>query len=344
MKNAKKTTLQVASDRANIPKEGVIPREMARGVWIERPPGAAATKCLHMMIDHAAGRMADECWHEMHLRDIRKVRGMRNHDLGSLREIVYEIAAATFSFEVDVDQQRRKVGIGTFLESGELVYYRHDEGDLIFRWRFGYSFRELARESNHWAILDRQAFYLMKSRYSLALFQHISSSLRLRHLSSETLSIEQLRAVLGIGAGKLKRWTHLHRDALKPAISEINKRASFDVEMRLIKAGRRVKAVELFWAEKPDKRITRLENERHSAGRSARDAGTVETPAVAFPGEGSIAFDTRWQTLKRAAGCNMDNTMIAEKFRGFCASRKIRLDARNIEKVFNDFCATVGRV
>lgn len=344
MKKVEKTTLQVAHDRANIPDDGVIPREMARGVWIERPPGAAATKCLHMMIDQAAGRMADECWHEMHLRDIRKVRGMRNHDLASLRDMMHEIAAATFSFEVDVDQRRRKVGIGTFMESGELIYDRADEGDLTLRWRFGYSFRELARESNHWAILDRQAFFLMKSRYSLALFQHISASLRLRHLSSETFTIEQLRAVLGIGPSKIKRWSDLHRDALKPAIAEINKRASFDVEMRIIKAGRRVKSVEILWADKPDKRSTRLENERHSAGRAARDSGTVETPVVAFPVEGSIAFDARWQKLKQAAGCNLDNTLIAEKFRVFCLDRKIRLDAQNIERVFSDFCAKVGRV
>ena len=47
--------------------------------------------------------------------------------------------------------------------------------------------------------------------------------------------------------------------------------------------------------------------------------------------------------LKRAEGCNMDNTMIADKFRAWCAGRGLALDARNIERAFSDFCGIVGR-
>lgn len=55
-------------------------------------------------------------------------------------------------------------------------------------------------------------------------------------------------------------------------------------------------------------------------------------------------YTTPWVSLKRAAGCNMDNTMIAEKFRAWCASKGMALDARNIEQAFSNFCGKVGRV
>ncbi|RDD91721.1 hypothetical protein DTW92_20915, partial [Paracoccus pantotrophus] len=41
----------------------------------------------------------------------------------------------------------------------------------------------------------------------------------------------------------------------------------------------------------------------------------------AFPASGGIEFDQHWRDLKRAAGCNMDNTMIADKFRAWCAGK-----------------------
>ncbi|WP_220154726.1 hypothetical protein, partial [Paracoccus pantotrophus] len=43
------------------------------------------------------------------------------------------------------------------------------------------------------------------------------------------------------------------------------------------------------------------------AGKARRD-GTAETVARAFPASGGIEFDQHWRDLKRAAGCNMDNT------------------------------------
>lgn len=84
----------------------------------------------------------------------------------------------------------------------------------------------------------------------------------------------------------------------------------------------------------------------HSAGRKARRNDTAETVAepVAFPETGGIAYSPRWLELKRAAGCNMDNSEIATRFRRFLKDRGIKRDAANVEKLFSDFCAKVGRV
>lgn len=59
---------------------------------------------------------------------------------------------------------------------------------------------------------------------------------------------------------------------------------------------------------------------------------------------GGIEFDMHRRNLKREAGCYMDNIMIADKFRAWCAVKGLALNAPNIEQSFSSFCAKVGRV
>lgn len=337
-------TVEVATDRAFDSRTGVIPREMAKGVFINGALGVQATKTLHLMIDHAAGRMGNDCWHEMHLRDIRKVSGMRNHDLGSLRDMIHEIAATSFSFEVDLADHRRKEGIGTFLDGGELVYDREDEGNLTVRWHFGIVFRTLALESNHWAILDRQAFYAMTSKYSLTLFQQISAMVRMKHVTSCTYDVPDLRQIMGVAPGKVTRWADFNRDALKPALAEISQLTRFDVSARFIKAGRRIEKVVIEWTEKPDLTKVKAEQDRPKVGRKARRDGTAETVALVFPTSGSVKGMQPWDKIARENAPLIDGRhvpdlrVLSETFRKWCAEKSIPLDAASIEKSFTTWC------
>ncbi|KIX16135.1 hypothetical protein SY26_19640, partial [Paracoccus sp. 228] len=65
---------------------------------------------------------------------------------------------------------------------------------------------------------------------------------------------------------------------------------------------------------------------------------------TAFPEAGSIAYSPYWIDLKRRVGCNVDNAKVATDFRRFLNERGISRDANNIEKLFSDFCRTVGKV
>lgn len=90
--------------------------------------------------------------------------------------------------------------------------------------------------------------------------------------------------------------------------------------------------------------LTRREMATSKVGRRARRDGTAETATIFFPETGGIAYSPRWLELKRAAGCNMDNELIASNFRRFCRERSIALDAANIEKIFIDYCGKIGNV
>lgn len=80
----------------------------------------------------------------------------------------------------------------------------------------------MAEKSCHWAILDRQTVFALSSKYSILLFQHVTSLVNLNHITSKTFTVAELRAVFGVTEGKIERFANLNRDVIQPAIAEIN--------------------------------------------------------------------------------------------------------------------------
>lgn len=336
-------TVQVAADRAHDDTKTVVPVELARGIYIENPPGAQALKLMHLLISIAGGRMADDVQHELRMADMKAIEGMRNHDRATLRALFIELRGAVIAY--DKSEQKAEI-IGGFLDKATIDYKDEDSGQLLVKWWFGRVFREIAEESNHWAILDRQTVFALSSKYAILLFQHVASLTNLDRINSKTFTIPELRALLGVPAGKLERFADLHRRAVQAAVDEINQLSRLNLTVTPQKVGRTVAAVEIGWTVKGDTTAAARELRGHSAGRKARRNGTAETVAVpeAFPETGGITYSPRWLNLKRTAGCNMDNNEIATRFRRFLTDRGIKRDAANIEKLFSDFCAKVGRV
>lgn len=334
-------TIQVAADRAFDQTKTVLPAEMARGTYMRNAPSLSALKVMHLMIGKAGGRMADDVRHELRLSELRKIDGMKNHDRSSLAPLFAELAGAVL---INDDSEAMIMTIGGLLDEARIDYRHEISGDLLITWYFGRTFRRMAEESNHWAILDRQTVFHLGSKYAVLLFQHIASLVNLNHVSNKTFSIEDLRAVLGVEQGKIKRFADLNRDVIKPAIAEINQLSRMTLTATPNKIGRTVASVTIAWQMKDDTTPVKREMARPKVGRKARQNGTSETPVTAFPANGGIEFDEHWKTLKRSAGCNMDNTMIAEKFRAWCAGKGMALNARNIEQAFSNFCAKVGKV
>ena len=334
-------TIQVAADRAYDTTKTVLPVEVARGIYIENPPSAQALKLMHLLIAKAGGRMADEVQHEMRMADLKHSEGMRNHDRASLRALFTQLRAAVMVYD---DTEAQEEIIGGFMDEIRLDYRQETADALVVKWWFGRTFRRIAAESNHWAILDRQTVFALSSKYSILLFQHIASLANLDRIDSKSFTVPELRALFGVEGGKLDRFADLNRRALQPAIAEINQLSRLNLKATPRKTGRTVTSVEISWKLKPDPTEAKQELARSKIGRKARLDGTAETPLVAFPETGSITYSPRWIELKRQAGCNMDNAMIATNFRRFCDVRRIPLDAKNIEVVFSGFCRSVGRV
>ena len=336
-------TLQIAADRAHDDTKSVLPAEVVRGVYIENPPGAEALKLMHLLIGKAGGRMAEDVRHELRLADIKKIDGMRNHSRATLRKLFIELAGAVIVFD---DTEAQCEIIGGFLDRARLDYRHEVSDDLLVAWWFGGAFREMAEKSCHWAIMDRQTVFALSSKYSILLFQHIASLVNLDHVTSRTFTVSELRALLGVPDGKMERWNDVNRFALKPAIAEINQTSRMTLTATPRKIGRTVASVTIAWEEKPleAKKEARRELDGSKVGRKSRRDGTAEALVRAFPETGGITYSPHWIEIKRAAGCNRDNSLIAADFRRFCDAKGISLDAHNIEELFSSFCAKMGRV
>ena len=333
-------TIQIAADRAHDDAKTVLPAEVARGLMIEHPPSAQALKLLHLMVAQAGGRMAEDVQHEISGREIRQISGMRHHGRTSLVSLFSQIRATTIIFD-DVDSKQATVG--GFLDEAKIDYHDEDKGDIKARWLFSKTFRAMAEKSCHWAIMDRQTIFALSSKYSILLYQHIASLTALDHITDKTFTVPELRVVLGLPEGKIKRFANLKGDVLTPAIAEINQLSRLALTATPNKIGRTVASVTIAWAINPDPIEAKRELDRSNIGRKVRREGTGETPIAAFPAAGSIRFLDPWERLARE-NCNWDHGKIADAFRSFCQQRKIKLDARSIEQKFVNFCASQSKI
>lgn len=330
-------TTEIAADRAFDDTKTVLPAEVARGVYIENPPGAEALKLMHLLIGKAGGRMADDVRHELRLAEIKKIGGMRNHTRATLRKLFIELAGAVLVFD---DTEAQCEIIGGFLDQAKLDYRHEVSDDLLVAWWFGRAFREMAEKSCHWAILDRQTVFALSSKYSILLFQHVASLVNLEHVTSKTFTVAELRALLGIEDGKLSRFSNLNQRVVQPAISEINHTSRLTLTATPNKVGRMVASVTITWEEKPQgaKQEARRELARPKVGRKARRSGTAENPVSAFPAKGPISYSDPWKTIARTHGNGKDIDLIAQDFRNWCQAQGIPLDKAGIEKTFEGFC------
>lgn len=336
-------TTEVAADRAYDQTKTVLPTEVAQGVYMQNAPSLRALKLFHLMIATAGGRMADNVRHEIRLSDINKIDGMVRHDRQTITPLFAELSAATLIHD---DKEKKRVTIGGLLDEAQIDYRDEDTtGDLLVNWTFRQTFRDMARDSNHWAILDRQAVFHLGSKYSVLLFQHISSLQNLKHFTSKRFSVADLRALLGIPKGKLAQFSNLNLRALKPAIAEINSDLTrLHLTATYHKIGRTVAEVEIAWEVKEDLTKVTAELDRPKVGRKARQNGTAETPALAFPDSGTIRDAQPWGQIARDNAPKLegrhlpDLTKLADAFRKWCAEKSIKLDATSIEKTFTTWC------
>ena len=332
----------MAADRAYDQTKTVLPGEVAQGVYIQHAPSLKALKLMHLMIGTAGGRMADDVTHEMRLSDLKIIKGMDNLTRARIVPLFAELHAATIIHD---DTEKMRVTIGGLLDE-TTVDYRHEvSGDILIKWGFGRMFRRMAQESNHWAILDRQAVFHLGSKYSVLLFQHIASLQNLKHVTSKRFTVADLRGMFGIPEGKVKRFADLKKDVIVPAIAEINSDVTrLHLTATYHKIGRTVAEVEIAWEEEADLAKVKAELDRPKVGRKARQDGTAETPVTAFPEFGSVNGCQPWDKIARdnapklQGGHVPDLRVLADTFRKWCAEKSIPLDMTSIEKTFTTWC------
>ena len=172
----------------------------------------------------------------------------------------------------------------------------------------------------------------------MLLFQHIASLVNLDRMNTKTLTVPELRALLGVTEGKLNRFSNLMQKALKPAVEEINHLSRMTLTATPNKIGRTVASVTIGWQVKDDPTPAKSELQGHSAGRKARRDGSAETVAEPFPATGGLTYSKHWQPIFEQAWVatgrqhrdRPDSARVADHVRHLAQDQGLGLDSPKI--------------
>ena len=146
------------------------------------------------------------------------------------------------------------------------------------RYRFDPELIPLLRESRIFGVLELRVMAAFSTKYGLALYEAVSRRVRMDR-TFEDFSLEDMRELLGVPPGKLKRANNLRAKAIQPAVTEVNALAPFSVRIDERREGRSVDGFRVYWWRKgPDEyRAAMAEIERAKPGRKARIRGRAES-------------------------------------------------------------------
>lgn len=152
-----------------------------------------------------------------------------------------------------------------------------DADDGVFCYTFHSTLLTILEHSQTWARLKSEILYLLRSKYSIRLYEIVERRINM-HSQSEAFSVADFRALLGVPKDKLERFADFNKHCLKPALDEINQLTDYAVSVAVIKRGRTVEKLNLTWLKKSPDAVKAAQVERaHSRiGRSARRKGSIE--------------------------------------------------------------------
>lgn len=313
-----------------------------------------AARLLALMILAAGGDAWRPVPHKMRKADIR--RGHKGNE--RIADMLEELHRTLFAID-DLSWRGRKATKRFPLIQSSREEAEEDGAESGWiEWEFTPDARRLIRESETYAVLNRQAVLGFRSTYALKLYE--MGALRIhRRQSSWRGDMVALRAVFGIAPDLYKDFAQLRRKVLEKAKAEVDQLAHFTVDWREVRRGRAVVEVEFLFQPKgaPEQLATAVENERHAVGRRARREGTVEQvvsdppsrhrpasplppppPSAGFP-DGSLRYASEpFAQIARTHGGGWDIDLIASAYREQMAERLTALTGAKLVRSWTGFC------
>lgn len=324
-----------------------------------------AARLLALMILTAGGDGWEPIAHKMRKSEIR--RGHKGNE--RISDMLEELHRTLFAID-DLSWRGRKATkrFALIQSSREEVEEEGGEGGWI-EWEFTADARRLIRESETYAVLNRQAVLGFRSSYALRLYE--MGALRVhRRQSAWRADMTAVRAAFGIAPELYKDFAQLRRKVLDKAKVEIDHLAHFTVDWREIRRGRAIVEIEFHFHPKtaPEQLLTVAEIERHAAGREARRSGAVEeilveSPALparprpvppreasrperSAPSDGNIGFPSGslqygsgpFGEIAKTHGGGWDKDLIAGAYREQMGARLDGLAGQKLVKSWTGFC------
>lgn len=314
-----------------------------------------AARLLALMILTAGGDAWQQMPHRMRKADIR--RGHKGNE--RITDMLEELHRTLFAVD-DLSWRGRKATKRFSLIQSSREEVEEDGGESGWiEWEFTPDARRLIRESETYAVLNRQAVLGFRSSYALRLYE--MGALRLyRRQSTWRGDMTAVRAAFGIAPELYKDFAQLRRKVLEKAKAEIDHLAHFTVDWREIKRGRTIVEVEFTFSPKsvpaqlqpPEDGVNseaHVEAARETIPTRAarppplpsRPAASKSKPAdalTAFPA-GSLMYAAEpFGEIARAHGGGWDRDLVATAYREAMGDRLGNLSGAKLVKSWTGFC------
>lgn len=229
-------------------------------------------RIYNLLIGNAWNSITSKKKHTISRQDLTKYVDSNNQDIRtSLRRLMSAIVVIKIRNNKNGQPATRQIqllGTNEVEDYGGVIEYAFPE-DLI----------KIIRDTQIFARLHTKVMFELSSKYSLALYEFLQKRKNLNYIKSETISLEETRAIFGVGKNKLKSFGHFNDKALKPALKEVSFLTEFEISAEPIRTGRAVTHIKFSWQKKTDigAQIAAVEElERSKTGRDARMKSEVE--------------------------------------------------------------------
>lgn len=237
---------------------------------------AAALKALVLMLHAAAGHAGDNKQHSIPKAVLRGTHAGTDR----LRRVLAELSRTVL--QVRITSPHGKPAIRSVPLLAETIEEIADDNRATVFWRFSDRMQEIVASSDHYAELQRQTVLALDSRYAIRLYELGA----LYHRRADPVwrgTIDQLRDLFGVPAGRLRRWADVRRVVVEPAIAEVNQLTPFVATWEPVTHGLLVIGVQIrFWPKNDAGRTAAIKEVGASrVGRRVRREGA--TPRVVDP-------------------------------------------------------------
>lgn len=245
----------------------------------------------HQNLSLQARRAITILWHNAHrqgieegrdytisLADLRTDRKQSSHGID---ECIVQLMKSILQVRLQ-DGKTRRV---QFLGGNDMDDPDRIEGTLSYS--FDKRLVEILKDSYIWGRIAIPVLMAFSSKYAVSLYENVAQLSGLDHKTFEDYSLDGFRRMIGVEDGKYRRFGEFNKHVVRPAVSEINALAPFNVQIIPIKTGKRVTEIRVGWWPKNEQELREAyaETNRPKIGRKARISGRAEYVTPALPNE-----------------------------------------------------------
>ncbi len=226
-------------------------------------------RIYNMLIDNAWDTITEDRTHEIS----KQVLGHSKHkSYDRIGESIERLMGAMAKVRIKQDGETAFLRVQLLGPNTEQT-----RKDGIISYTFSKQLRDIVRDSQIFARLQREVMYQLTSKYSLVLYEMIQKRGNQRFIREQAFEVDELRDIL-VQPGRLTSWINFRNKALDPAIREVSAMSDYDVSYDVRKQGRKITHVILKWRRKDEHaaNATQRELDQPRVGRKARIEGTSE--------------------------------------------------------------------